>query len=236
MARISTYGNTSPVVAQDKWIGSDSKDNMSTKNFTAQAVADFINKTGGQAQNLRYTYNDTAGYETGSLSFTGGGAADVLLNSITTINAGIYDQRSETLDVSDFVTGALNQSEILLTDCVDLSNWAIYAVTSAVKGVNFLIDLDLTFKAGGGSLIANKDYFISLLKYDNIGGGDLNFTVGIPGNSLTYLITHNLNKFPAVSVFEDGTKKEVFGEVIYNNLNQCTLTFTSLVTAKATFN
>ena len=46
MARISTYGNTSPVVAQDKWIGSDSQDNMATKNFTAQAVADFINKTG----------------------------------------------------------------------------------------------------------------------------------------------------------------------------------------------
>ena len=101
----------------------------------------------------------------------------------------------------------------------------------------FKSTLGLTFKAGGGSLIANKDYFISLLKYDAIlRRGDLNFTVGIPGNSLTYLITHNLNKFPAVSVFEDGTQKEIFGEVTYNNLNQCTLTFTSLVTGTATFN
>ena len=236
MARISTYANDTNVVGADKWIGSDSQNNMETKNFTAQAVADFINKTGGQAQNLRYTYNDTTGYETGTLSFVNGGAANVLLNSITTIEAGIYDQRSETLDISEFITGALDQSEILLTDCIDVSNWAIYAVTSAVKGANFRVALDLTFKAGGGSLIANKDYFISLLKYDNIGGGDLNFTVGIPGNSLTYLITHNLNKFPAVSVFEDGTQKEIFGEVTYNNLNQCTLTFTSLVTGTATFN
>ena len=53
---------------------------------------------------------------------------------------------------------------------------------------------------------------------------------------LLLLITHNLNKFPAVSVFEDGTQKEIFGEVTYNNLNQCTLTFTSLVTGTATFN
>ena len=46
----------------------------------------------------------------------------------------VYDQRSETLDISDFITGALNNSEILLTDCTDIANWAIYAVTSAVKG------------------------------------------------------------------------------------------------------
>ena len=59
MARISTYKNATPVVASDKWIGSDSQNNMQTKNFTAQAVADFINKTGGQGQNLRYRYNET---------------------------------------------------------------------------------------------------------------------------------------------------------------------------------
>ena len=82
MARISTYGNASPVVAADKWIGSDSQNNNQTKNFTAQAVADFINRIGGQAQNLRYTYNDTAAYKTGSLAFTGGGAGTVLLNTI----------------------------------------------------------------------------------------------------------------------------------------------------------
>lgn len=237
MARISTYKNATPVVASDKWIGSDSQNNMQTKNFTAQAVADFINKTGGQGQNLRYRYNETNAYETGTLSFSGGGSDSVLLNSISTIDASVFDTRSPTIDIYDFIQNALLDSDILLTDCSDITNWAIYTVNSVVKkGSNVQATLGLTFKAGGGSLIANKDYFISLLKYDNIGGGDLNFTVGIPGNSLTYLITHNLNKFPAVSVFEDGTQKEIFGEVTYNNLNQCTLTFTSLVTGTATFN
>ena len=88
MARISTYKNATPVVASDKWIGSDSQNNMQTKNFTAQAVADFINKTGGQGQNLRYRYNETNAYETGTLIFFKVVAADsVLLNSISTIDA-----------------------------------------------------------------------------------------------------------------------------------------------------
>ena len=57
-----------------------------------------------------------------------------------------------------------------------------------------------------------------------------NFTIGLPGNSLTYLITHNMNKYPAVSVFEAGTSNQVYGNVTYNNLNQCTISFSSLVT------
>ena len=237
MARISTYKNATPVVATDKWIGSDSQNNNQTKNFTAQAVADFINKIGGQAQNLRYTYNDTAIYKTGSIAFTNGGAASVLLNSITSIDAGVFDTRSLTTDISEYIENALLNSEILLTQCDDITNWAIYAVNTAVKkGSGLEVQLGLTFKAGGGSLIANKDYFISLLNYDSSATGDLNFTFSLPGNALSYLVTHNLNKFPSVSVFESGTSSEIYGEVVYNNLNQCTITFTSLVTGTATFN
>jgi hypothetical protein len=75
-----------------------------------------------------------------------------------------------------------------------------------------------------------------LLNYDSSATGDLNFTFSLPGNALSYLVTHNLNKFPSVSVFESGTSSEIYGEVVYNNLNQCTITFTSLVTGTATFN
>jgi len=237
MARISTYKNATPVVAGDKWIGSDSQNNMETKNFTAQAVANFINKIGGEAQNLRYKYNETNVYESGSISFTNGGAESVLLNSITSINAGVFDTRSGSTDISSYIETALLNSEILLTQCDDIANWAIYSLDSATKkGSGLEVTLGLTFKAGGGSLTANKDYFISLLNYDSNAAGDLNFTFSLPGNALNYLVTHNLNKFPSVSVFESGSKNEVYGEVRYNNLNQCTLTFTSLITGTVTFN
>ena len=234
MARISTYQKAVPVVAEDKWIGSDSQNQMRTRNFTAQDVADFINKKGGEAQNLRYTYNDTNVYKTGSIRFTNGGAANVLLNSITGFDVSVFETRSLTTNVGDFLLNALVASEILLTDCNDISNWAIYTWDTAVlKGSTVEYQVGLTFKAGGGSLIADEDYFISLLTN---GSALPNFTIGLPGNSLTYLITHNMNKYPAVSVFEAGTSNQVYGNVTYNNLNQCTISFSSLVTGTATFN
>ena len=234
MARISTYQKAVPVVAEDKWIGSDSQNQMRTRNFTAQDVADFINKKGGEAQNLRYTYNDTNVYKTGSIRFTNGGAANVLLNSITGFDVSVFETRSLTTNVGDFLLNALVASEILLTDCNDISNWAIYTWDTAVlKGSTVEYQVGLTFKAGGGSLIAGEDYFISLLTN---GLGISNFTIALDGNTLTYLITHNMNKYPAVSVFEAGTSNQVYGNVTYNNLNQCTISFSSLVTGTATFN
>jgi hypothetical protein len=234
MARISTYQKAVPVVAEDKWIGSDSQNQMRTRNFTAQDVADFINKKGGEAQNLRYTYNDTNVYKTGSIRFTNGGAANVLLNSITGFDVSVFETRSLTTNVGDFLLNALVNSEILLTDCNDISNWAIYTWNTAVlKGSTLEYQVGLTFKAGGGSLIADEDYFISLLTND---ATKSNFTIGLAGNTLTYLITHNMNKYPAVSVFEAGTSNQVYGNVTYNNLNQCTISFSSLVTGTATFN
>ena len=234
MARISTYNKAVPVVAEDKWIGSDSQNQMRTRNFTAQDVANFINKKGGETQNLRYTYNDTTGYITGSIAFANGGAANVPLNSITTFNVGAFDLRSPTKNLGDFITNALVSSEILLSDCSDIANWAIYSWnTAAITGVNGEYQIGLTFKAGGGSLIEDRDYFISLLTN---GSAISNFTFDLDGNSLSYTITHGMNKFPSVSVIEDGTNNQVFGNVTYNNLNQCTISFSSLVTGKATFN
>lgn len=237
MARISTYKNDVDVVAADKWIGSDSQNNMQTKNFTAGAVAKFINKIGGQAQNLRYTYDDTSTYSRGSIQFDNGAAASVLLSSITTFNVSIYDTRSQTITVTDYFTNAFVGSDVLLTQCDDIKNWAIYTWNSAnQKGTSEQYAINLTFKAGGGSLTASKDYFISLLEHNAGGSSDKNFTFSLPGNNLSYIITHNLNKYPAVSVFESGTNNEIFAEVTYNSLNQCTLTFTDLITGTVTFN
>ena len=236
MARISTYENASPVVADDKWIGTDSQNKSATKTFTAQSVVDFINKVGGQQQNLRYVYNDTNVYKTGSIAFQGGGASSVPLNGITALNLGVFQTRSLTLNIGDYISQAFLTNDILLTQTDDITNWAIYNVTSAVlKGGDLEYQINVTYKSGGGSLIASKDYFISLF---NVPGapGDLNKLVTLPGNSLVYIINHDLNKFPSVSVIEDGTSNQVYCDVKYNTVNQCTLTFTSLVTGKATFN
>ena len=237
MSRISSYVNTNPVVAADKWIGSDSVNKQQTKNFTAQTVANFINSFGGQEQNVRYKYNPSFVYQTGSLGFTSGGADVVPLNTITTFNVGIYQMRNTYLSVADFITGAFVASDVLITQADDIKNWAIYSWDTAVlKASGLEYEIGLTFKAGGGSLTANEEYFISLLQYDSVKQGDLNKLVTLSGNSLVYIINHNLNKYPSVSVIEGSTGNQVYGDVQYNTVDQCTLTFTSLVTGTATFN
>ena len=43
MGKISQYTNDTEVVGSDRWIGTDSQSSNSTKNFTAQKVANFLN-------------------------------------------------------------------------------------------------------------------------------------------------------------------------------------------------
>jgi hypothetical protein len=234
MARISTYNKAVPVVAEDKWIGSDSQNQMRTRNFTAQDVANFINKKGGEDQNLRYTYNDTTGYLTGSIAFANGGAANVPLNSITTFNIGAFDLRSPTLNLGDWITTALLNSDVLLTQCDDLNNWAIYSWDSAVvTGVKGEYQIGLSFRAGSGSLIADEDYFISLLSY--AGDGDLHFTYVQGVAATTWNIQHNLGKFPSITVI-DTANTVVTGEYTYDDINNVTLTFSAGFAGKAYLN
>lgn len=51
----------------------------------------------------------------------------------------------------------------------------------------------------------------------------------------TWTITHNLNRFPSVTIV-DTTDSEVVGDVHYKNANEITLTFSRAIAGKAFFN
>ena len=53
--------------------------------------------------------------------------------------------------------------------------------------------------------------------------------------SATWVITHNLNKYPAVRTF-NGYQEEVIGEIVYNSLNQVTIIFNSPFSGRAFLN
>ena len=53
---------------------------------------------------------------------------------------------------------------------------------------------------------------------------DATFTHTQSSASATWTITHNLNKFPSVTVIDSGDSV-VQGEILYNSANQLTLTF-----------
>ena len=54
--------------------------------------------------------------------------------------------------------------------------------------------------------------------------GDITFTHNQNTTSNTCTITHNLNRFPSVTVV-DSADTIVYGTVVYNSANQLTITF-----------
>tara|TARA_B110000971_G_scaffold158043_1_gene161429 strand:+ start:292 stop:996 length:705 start_codon:yes stop_codon:yes gene_type:complete len=234
MARIKTYSNDTVVVANDKWIGSDSQARFATKNFTAQSVADFINQKGNQLQSLRYRYKSTPPRNPGTISFSPYKANNVPFSSI---NSWILSDSQATSpeDVSSFYSSPLVGSDVLVTQCADITQWAIYEWDSvtAVPNEKLFSNIGLSYRSGAGGLINDEDYFISLLSY--AGTGDLSFTYVQGVASTTWNIEHNLGKFPSITVI-DTANTVVTGEYTYNDINNVTLTFSAGFAGKAYLN
>jgi len=225
MARIKTYSNDTVVVANDKWIGSDSQAKFATKNYTAQSVADFINEKGNQLQSLRYKYKSTPPRNPGTISFSPYKANNVPFSTITSWILSDSELKSPE-DISTFYTSPLIGSDVLVTQCDDITQWAIYEWDSVtdVPNEKLFSNIGLSYRTGLGGLINDEDYFISLLSYQ--GGGDLNFTYVQGVASTTWNIQHNLGKFPSITVI-DTANTVVTGEYTYDDINNVTLTFSA---------
>ena len=233
MARIKTYSNDTVVVANDKWIGSDSQARFATKNFTAQLVADFINQKGNQLQSLRYIYKSTPPRNPGTISFSPYKANNVPFSSITSWILS-DSQATSPEDVSSFYSSPLVGSDVLVTQCADITQWAIYEWDSVTAVPSKLFsNIGLSYRSGTGGLINDEDYFISLLSY--AGTGDLSFTYVQGVASTTWNIEHNLGKFPSITVI-DTANTVVTGEYTYNDINNVTLTFSAGFAGKAYLN
>ena len=245
MARIATYVKDTDIVAADKWIGSDSQNNWQTKNFTAGDVAAFINKTAAESQLFRYQYdmvNPSGGTARPpmSITFATGGAYQVSFSGITTFVLSAYaeNQGGLSIDVSTWYNSPLTGSDVLITQCDDITNWAIYKWdSSALKSAGFY-DINLTYISGNGGLTDKKDYFISLLQYVG-SSGDKNEVSALLTGSNSYVVTHALNKYPAVSV-SFGTQanptEEIECKVTYISTSQVRLDFTNNFDGVAIFN
>lgn len=69
----------------------------------------------------------------------------------------------------------------------------------------------------------------------NSNGGDLTYNHNQGSAAISWSITHNLGKFPSVTVI-DSASRQVQGEVEYININSLTITFTGAFSGKAHLN
>jgi|21_taG_2_1085346.scaffolds.fasta_scaffold14407_3 hypothetical protein len=241
MARISTYPLDTAIVGTDKWIGSDSQQLFATKNFTANAVAEFINGYNKiESTSLQYLYLDydpTVGYQEGTISFFGTQGSDVLFSNVTTFMISKFQLNRYTDSLVNFYSSPLIGSVVFICQADKISNWGAFKWNQVAQNPTFpeMYDISLQYVSGPGSFIDEKRYLLSILTYDVSASNDKNFvfTQSTPSNS--WVVTHNLNKYVAVSVV-DSNDVEVYCSVDYDSLNTVTLTFSTPFSGKAFFN
>jgi hypothetical protein len=93
----------------------------------------------------------------------------------------------------------------------------------------------VTEVAGSSTVVTEKGNSVTVTGV--IGGVtlDANFVYAQTSPSASWVINHNLNKYCSVTVV-DSADNIVFGEVLYNSLNQVTLTFSGAFSGEAFFN
>jgi hypothetical protein len=188
MARISTYPLDTAVVGSDKWVGSDSQQLYATKNFTADAVADFINGYNKvESTSLRYEYLDytaSVGRKTGTISFDTTIGANVSFSTVTTFKISEHQLARDLDSLANFYTSPLIGSIVMISQCDKISNWGAFRWTGSVEDIVNLefYDITLEYLVGPGFLEDEKDYFISILTYDAT-SADTTYTLPASGGA-----------------------------------------------------
>ena len=225
MAKISTYNLDTTVSKNDKVIGTDSGGNI-TKNFKLEDVAGFLNTSSlinvnGQ---LVYKFKNALEPISGTFNLPSGGVGT--FSSQTGFEFSHVNSNDQ--NIKEYIN-YFNGLYVMFTQTDNQNNFAQYSINSINESSNYST-LNVTFREGNGSFIADKYYAMSFSPKGqtdkNYVSPNLNFSAGV-----AQTITHGLNKFPSVTVVDSGGS-HIVGDVQHINENSFTITFTASFQAK----
>ena len=228
MARISSYVFDANVTDNDAWIGTEAS-NRQTKQFTAAAVAKYLNIKGKISISAQMIFKlvDLAAPTAGDFV---GPADGSLISAATTMDLS-------TLDVSSANTVAfityLVGNNILISEQNDINNFGHFTIDSYVQKTPDVYTLTLTSLTGNGSFDVDKFYDFAVFTLSSQGAPTFEYTQGVPAT--TWNIQHNLNNFPSITVI-DTADTVVTGQYTYIDNNNVTLTFSAGFAGKAYLN
>ena len=227
MARISSYPYDIVVQDSDAWIGSDSV-NRQTKQYTAEAVARYLNTKGkiSIAAQMMFKFVETPIPGSGEFSGPADGTA---INTVTTLEiSGIDAGSQDTVAFMNYLVG----NEIIISQQNEIGVFGHFKMDSYVQN-GTVYTLGLTFIGGDGTLIDGSYYDFAVFTLSS--RSDLTFIFNQAVASITWNITHNLGKFPSVTMVLN-TGQKGYGDVVYIDENNLTITFASAESGKAYMN
>jgi hypothetical protein len=225
MARISSYPRDLDVVDNDSWIGTESS-NRQTKNYTAAAVAKYLNIKGKISISAQMVFKYKNTIESGAFT---GPADGSNIAAITTMQISSVDVSGQnTVEFMQYLVG----NNILISEQNNISLFGHFTIDSYTLNNN-VATLNLTNLFGNGALDLDKVYDFAVFTLSSQGIPTFVFTQGIPAT--TWNIQHNLGKFPSVSVINNNNVV-INGEVTYIDNNNVQLNFSAGFSGKAYLN
>tara|TARA_B100001059_G_C17588332_1_gene453342 strand:- start:44 stop:727 length:684 start_codon:yes stop_codon:yes gene_type:complete len=227
MARISSYGFDNNVTDLDAWIGTDAG-NRSTKQFSAEAVAKYLNIKGKISISAQMSFKFTSNGVPGPGEFSGPNDSSPIAN-VTTMSISDVDASGQsTVAFMDYLVG----NNILISEQKNISDFGHFTIDSYTTKGDFHT-LNLTNLFGSSNLIEDKVYDFAVFTLSSQGVPTFVFTQGVPAT--TWNIQHNLGKFPSITVI-DTADTVVTGQYEYIDNNNVTLTFSAGFAGKAYLN
>ena len=228
MARISTYPLDQDIVGEDKVIGSNSVGDI-TKNYTLNGISGWMNASGSVAIAGQNNYGfGIPGATEGAIS---GVAPNTAFSAISNLT---FTKTSATgSSVINYLLTLVGRS-VLLARLDNTDNFGVYRLESLTVDSSDanLYNGVFTHIVSNGNITANKYYGFAV--YPEI-SADKHFTFTQSSAATTWNITHNLGKFPSVSVVDSGNTI-VYGDIVYTSENALTITFSAAFGGKAYLN
>ena len=234
MARIGDYVTDTNVTGTDKVIGTDS--GGSTKNYDLDSISDYFSKANAIAVGGQVVYI----YKSDSVNMThaeftsndGAGGDGIAMSAIQDLVVYKSINGNNNGDRSGALRRILND-RFTIYGISDPNAYYDYEVTRIEDHPEIASAYKVTVapvEGNDSSTFSNNEYYSIVAE-----SGDKSYTHIQSSSSATWVITHNLGKYPAVAV-QDSAGTDVFGEVEYNSIYKLTITFSGAFSGSAYLN
>ena len=144
MARISSYPRDLEIQDNDAWVGTESSNRL-TRNFTAAAVAKYLNIKGKISISAQMVFKfDTGNTDSGEFTGPADGSA---IASLTTMQISTVDASGQnTVSFIEYLVG----NNILISEQNNINNFGHFTIDSYTAGAT-VSTLNLTNLFGNGS-------------------------------------------------------------------------------------
>jgi len=236
MARISSYPIDVNVQDNDAWIGTESTNRL-TRQFTAQGIADYLNINSKIAISAQMVFKFVAvGASSGDFTnpLDKNGAATLNFQDIASMKLSTVSNSG--MAVTEFIS-YINGSQILINQQQKIDEFGHYKITgyADIAGEPGFKLFSLEYIGGTGVLVDEKTYDVANFFKSSDANKQPTFIFSQVAPATTWNITHNLGKFPSITVIDTGNTV-VQGQYNYTDDDNIKLEFRTAFAGKAYLN